>query len=78
MKPTASITHVFPRSHSESSVAAVLLIFFRLALAAQEPTRSGIDVQREAMQKLAFLAGQWSGPVTIDRGTGEPLHHTQS
>jgi hypothetical protein len=78
MKSTASIIHAFPRSLFKSSVAAVLLISLSLALAAQEPTRSGADVQREAMQKLAFLAGHWSGPATIDRGTGEPLHHTQS
>jgi hypothetical protein len=78
MKPTASITRAFSRSLFESSIAAVLLLSFSLTLAAQEPTRSGIDVQREAMQKLAFLAGRWSGPATIDRGAGEPLHHTQS
>jgi hypothetical protein len=35
-------------------------------------------VQREAMRKLSFLAGNWSGPVTIIRGPGEPLHLTQT
>lgn len=34
--------------------------------------------QREAMQKLSFLAGHWSGPATIHRGPGEPLHVTQT
>lgn len=42
---------------------------------AQQPN---VDAQREAMKKLAFLAGQWSGPVTIALGPGEPLHLTQS
>ena len=34
--------------------------------------------QREAMKKLAFLAGHWSGPVSISRGPGEPLKLTQT
>ena len=36
------------------------------------------DVQHQAMQKLAFLEGHWSGPVTIVRGPGEPLKATQT
>jgi Neuraminidase (sialidase) len=39
---------------------------------------SPVDIQRTAMQKLAFLAGHWTGPLTIDRGQGEPLHFTQA
>jgi hypothetical protein len=34
--------------------------------------------QRDAMKKLAFLAGHWSGPVSISRGPGEPLKLTQT
>lgn len=30
------------------------------------------------MKKLDFLAGHWSGPVTISRGPGQPLHLTQT
>jgi hypothetical protein len=30
------------------------------------------------MRKLSFLAGHWSGPATIVRGPGEPLHLTQT
>ena len=37
-----------------------------------------IAVQHEAMQKLSFLTGHWSGPATIQRGPGEPLHVTQT
>ena len=34
--------------------------------------------QREAMRKLSFLAGNWSGPVSFAMGPGEPLHLTQT
>ena len=47
-------------------------------LGAQQARSDSADVQREAMRKLAFLAGRWSGPVTIFRGSGEPLHLTQT
>jgi hypothetical protein len=30
------------------------------------------------MRKLAFLAGRWSGPITISHGPGKPLHRTQT
>ncbi len=36
------------------------------------------DVQHQAMQKLAFLEGRWSGPITVVRGPGEPLKATQT
>lgn len=48
-----------------------------LPLSAQQ-TRNGVDIQRNAMSKLSFLVGQWSGPVTVIRGQGEPLHLTQT
>ncbi|MGH9566914.1 MAG: DUF1579 domain-containing protein [Candidatus Angelobacter sp.] len=35
-------------------------------------------MQRQAMQKLSFLAGHWSGPITITRGPGQLLHFTQT
>jgi hypothetical protein len=37
-----------------------------------------IEMQREAMHKLGFLVGHWSGPITVHTGPGEPLHLTQS
>ncbi len=49
-----------------------------LPLVSQQRTPSGVDAQREAMRRLSFLAGHWSGPVTIHRGAGEPLHLTQT
>jgi hypothetical protein len=54
------------------------MISFSLTLVAQQPVSSSVDAQREAMRKLSFLAGHWAGPVTIFRGTGEPLHLTQT
>lgn len=45
---------------------------------AQEPNPNRIDAQEKAMQSLSFLVGNWLGPVTIMRGTGEPLHLTQT
>jgi hypothetical protein len=58
------------------SLVIVLLASFSLALSAQQP--SSVGMQREAMQKLSFLAGHWSGPAAIVRGPGEPLHLTQT
>ena len=63
---------------STTLLAAALTISFSLALAAQQPPSNSVDVQREAMRKLSFLAGHWSGPVTIVRGPGEALHLTQT
>ena len=56
--------------------AASLMISFSLLLAAQQPPSNSADAQREAMRKLSFLAGHWSGRVNITRGAGEPLHLT--
>lgn len=49
-----------------------------LTLAAQQASMANADAQREAMKKLAFLAGKWSGPVSISSGPGEPLKLTQT
>lgn len=49
-----------------------------LPLAAQGPNPDSVSAQREAMHKLAFLVGRWSGSVTIVRRPGEPLHLTQT
>ena len=64
--------------HSVSLLAVTFFVLLGVALAAQQPASSSTDIQREAMQKLSFLAGHWSGPVTIVRGPGEPLHLTQT
>jgi hypothetical protein len=43
-------------------LAAAFLISFSLSLPAQQPPSNSVDVQREAMRRLSFLAGYWSGP----------------
>ncbi len=48
------------------------------AYAVEQRPSNSVDVQREAMQKLAFLTGRWSGSVNIVGGPGAPLHLTQS
>jgi hypothetical protein len=72
MKPT------FSRFATRTSFAAAFLLASTLPLAAQQPGSPNADAQREAMKKLAFLAGHWSGPVSISQGPGEPLHLTHS
>ncbi|HKT35257.1 MAG TPA: hypothetical protein VJR03_10535 [Nitrospira sp.] len=75
---TAVSTFTFPRLLSTTLLAATLTIAFSLSLGAQQPGPASVDAQRAAMHKLAFLAGHWSGPVTIVRGPGETLHLTQT
>jgi hypothetical protein len=48
------------------------------AIAGALGAQQNADAQREAMRKLSFLTGRWSGPVTIVSGPGEPLHLTQT
>jgi hypothetical protein len=58
---------------------AATLVSCSFALYAQQPPASNsADVQRQAMQKLSFLAGRWSGPISVFRGPGEPVHMTQT
>ena len=58
--------------------ALAVMISMGASLAAQQPASNSADAQREAMRKLSFLAGRWSGPVTVVRGPGEPLHLVQT
>ena len=57
---------------------STLMIWFSLAFAPPPQVSNSADVQREAMRRLSFLAGHWSGPATVVRGPGEPLHLTQT
>jgi hypothetical protein len=58
--------------------ASAVMISVSLSLAAQQPASNSADAQREAMRKLSFLAGHWSGTVSVARGPGEPLHLAQT
>lgn len=75
---TAIRTFTLPPFLLRTLLAAALVISLGPWLAAQQPGSNSVDAQREAMHKLSFLAGHWSGPVTIFRGPGEPLHLTQT
>ena len=77
MKAAISTCPLLPQV-STTLLAAAIMISFGLSLAAQRPVSNSGDAQREAMRKLSFLAGHWSGPVTIVRGSGEALHLTQT
>jgi hypothetical protein len=57
---------------------ASALMFPYAGLAGQQPPANGVEIQRAAMKKLAFLTGSWLGPVSIVRGPGDPLRLTQS
>jgi len=75
---TAISSLTFPHFRFTALLAAAVMLSFSLPLGAQQPAASSTDAQRDAMRKLSFLAGRWSGPVTIVRGPGEPLHLTQT
>jgi len=49
-----------------------------LVAAAVAQQRPDIDTQRDAMKKLQFLAGRWSGEADVTRGSGEPVKLTQT
>jgi hypothetical protein len=66
------------RFRSLALSAAWLAALFVSPAPAQAPASNSIQVQQAAMQKLAFLAGKWSGPLTVFRGPGQPLHLTQT
>ena len=56
-----------------------LLILALLAMPAlAQQTPSPIRAQHEAIAKLSFLEGNWSGSATINQGPGTPLHVTQT
>lgn len=71
-------TFALPLFLSTTLLAAAFTISLSRPLAAQQPVPKSVDAQREAMRKLLFLAGHWSGPVIIIRGPGEALHLTQT
>lgn len=75
---TVISTFALPPLLSTMLLTAAVMILFSLSLAAQQPAPNSVDAQHEAMRKLSFLAGHWSGPVNIVRGPNEALHLTQT
>ena len=59
-------------------VSLVLFVSFCACAFPQQPGAPDLNAQRDAMKKLSFLTGRWSGPASISRGPGEPLHLTQT
>ncbi len=54
----------------------LLIVCASTAGMAQAPPN--VAAQREAMKKLEFLAGNWSGDAKIARGQGEPMKAVQT
>src|SRR5947207_13090632 len=52
-----------------------LLLGAAFICSAQQPN---VTAQREAMKKLEFLAGKWSGDASVSRGPGEPMKVVQT
>ena len=77
MKNTFSKIDV-PARRIARVLSIAMIVSLTVAAAAQQPSSKEADVQHEAMKKLTFLAGHWSGPLTSYRGPGEPLHLTQT
>jgi hypothetical protein len=73
-----TMTSVLRPVLSKTFLGAALLNSFLLPFAGQQPVPDTVNRQREAMRKLSFLAGHWSGPVSIVRAAGESLHFTQT
>jgi hypothetical protein len=68
-----------PKSALQTSFGAMLLLLGpNVLLLGQQPGMPNVDAQRDAMKKLTFLSGRWSGPVSISRGPGEPMKLTQT
>jgi hypothetical protein len=74
---TVIVTHTFSRFRCATLFLVSFAISFCVSFA-QQPASNSVDTQRDAMRKLSFLAGHWSGPVTIVRGPGEPITLTQT
>jgi hypothetical protein len=67
----------YPARRLILTVGAALVVSLNATAVAQAPSDNA-NAQREAMKKLAFLVGKWSGPITISRVSGEPLKLTQT
>lgn len=58
--------------------AIAVAAFVPAMLPAQQPNMPDLQAQHEAMQKLSFLVGRWSGPVTVSHAQGEAIHLMQT
>jgi hypothetical protein len=51
---------------------------FGFAAASPDQAAPNVAAQREALKKLEFLVGTWSGDASVSRGPGEPLRLVQT
>lgn len=56
----------------------VLVLVVGFAGACHGQQQPNVAAQREAMKKLEFLAGKWSGDASVIRGPGEPIRIVQT
>lgn len=54
------------------------LLVFGLAAACLAQQAPNVEAQREAMKKLDFLAGKWSGEARVQRGPGDTIELIQT
>ena len=57
---------------------SLLLLALLSPAGAQSPRSPRIEAQREAMKKLEFLVGKWSGEARVQRGPGDALELIQT
>lgn len=57
---------------------SLLMMLIAAVVQQSPPHRPDVNLQREAMKKLGFLVGQWSGTGRMLRATGEWIDITQS
>lgn len=59
-------------------IRSLLLLISVTAAAVAQPAGPNLAGQREAMKKLEFLVGKWSGDATVTRGPGGPIQIRQT
>lgn len=73
-----SYTTAVPISLLSAIFFAAALVFPFIRSTTAQARANSAGAQRQAMENLSFLAGHWSGPVTITAGPSESLHLTQT
>jgi hypothetical protein len=58
--------------------AFILLLTLHSIAMAQTPQTPNIEAQRNAMKKLSFLIGEWSGEASLFRGPGSVVELNQT
>ncbi len=56
----------------------IAVLAFGLATACLAQQQPNVEAQRDAMKKLEFLSGKWSGDCSVFRGPGDPIKLIQT